>query len=275
MAKSVANVSITTDTFAGWLAKTNILLHELSTEIVTVSDGTSGSNTTGNGSVIGILAANTLSANLIRGGGVGNTANIASLSIGFANSTVSSNITVAGYTTNVSSNNLNITSNTVLGTGTQNVSISTANLTISTNTLAITSTSNTGLTTPTLNLSGDLTLNNFVTFNSKVNLLAKTSSISFPSNTTSNTVDSFSISEYTGAKYMINITDDSNANNKAYTEISVIYGFSNAHMTEYGTIYSNTQFMTFSASANGSHVILSANSSAANATFRVYRTTFV
>lgn len=274
MARSVANVSITTDTFAGWLSKTNLLLHELSTEIVTVSTGSSGSNTTGNGSVIGILAANTIGADLVRGGGIGNTANISSLSVGFANSTVSSNVTVAGYTTNVTSNSLNITSNTVLGTGTQNVVVSTANLTLSTNTLSITSTSNVNLTSSVI-ISGDVTVNNFLTFNSKVNLLAKTTNIYFPAPTTSNTVDSFSISEYSGAKYTINVVDDSNANNKAFTEISVIYGHGNAHMTEYGTIYSNTQFMTFSASANSTHVILSANSSEANATFRIFRTTFV
>ncbi len=274
MARSVANVSITTDTFAGWLSKTNLLLHELSTEIVTVSTGSGGSNTTGNGSVIGIFAANTISADLVRGGGVGNTANISSLSVGFANSTVSSNVTVAGYTTNVTSNSLNITSNTVLGTGTQNVVISTANLTLSTNTLSITSTSNVNLTSSVI-ISGDVTVNNFLTFSSKVNLLAKTTNIYFPAPTTSNTVDSFSISEYSGAKYTINVVDDSNANNKAFTEISVIYGHGNAHMTEYGTIYSNTQFMTFSASANSTHVILSANSSEANATFRIFRTTFV
>lgn len=274
MARSVANVSITTDTFAGWLSKTNLLLHELSTEIVTVSTGSGGSNTTGNGSVIGIFAANTIGTDLLRGGGIGNTANISSLSVGFANSTVSSNVTVAGYTTNVTSNSLNITSNTVLGTGTQNVVVSTANLTLSTNTLSITSTSNVNLTSSVV-ISGDVTVNNFLTFSSKVNLLAKTTNIYFPAPTTSNTVDSFSISEYSGAKYTINVVDDSNANNKAFTEISVIYGHGNAHMTEYGTIYSNTQFMTFSASANSTHVILSANSSEANATFRIFRTTFV
>lgn len=275
MAKSIANVSITTDTFAGWVSKTNILLHELSTEIVTVSDGTSGSNTTGNGSVIGILAANTIGTFNVRGGGVGNTANIATLTVGYSNSTTTSNVVVTGYAANINSNTLTITSNTSIGSGSQNVYISVANTTLSTNTLSITTTSNTNLTTPTLAVSGDLTLNNYVSFNSKVMLLAKTTSIDFPDAVTSNTVDTFSITEFTGAKYTINITDDSNANNKAFTEISVIYGFSNAHMTEYGTIYSNTQFVTFNTSANASHVILSANSSLANATFRIYRTTFV
>ncbi len=274
MSKTVANVSITTDTFAGWVTKTNVLLDALTNEVVTVSTTTSGSNTSGNGSVLGILAANTLSTELLRGGTSGNTANVRSLSIGFANSTVSSNVSIAGYTTNVSSNSLNITSNTSLGTGTQNVSISTANLTISTNTLSITSTSNISVNASAV-MTGDLTLNNFVTFDSKVRLFAKTSELTFPNNATTNTVDSFSTSEFTGAKYSINITDSSNANNKAFTEISVIYGFGNAHMTEYGTIYTDSQFATFSASANATHVILNANTNVSGATFRIFRTTFV
>jgi len=274
MSRSIANVSISTDTFAGWVSKTNQVLYYLGTEVVTVSSGTAGSNTTGNGSVIGILTANTLGTNNVRGGGIGNTANVSTLTVGYSNSTVSSNVVVVGYAANVNSNTLTITSNTAIGTGTQNVYISVANTTLSTNTLNITSTSNVNLT-GSMVMSGDLTVNNFVTMDSKVRLLAKTTNIYFPAPTTSNTVDSFSFSEFTGAKYTINITDDSNANNKAFTEISVIYGHGNAHMTEYGTIYSNTQFMTFSASANSSHVILSANSSQANATFRIFRTSFV
>ena len=275
MSRSIANVSITTDTFAGWLSKTNQLLYYFSTEAVTVSSGVAGSNTTGNGSVIGILAANVVSTVNVRGGAAGNTANLATITVGFSNATVSSNVVVSGYAANINSNTLTVTSNTVLGSGTQNVHVSVANTTLSTNTLAITSTSNASITTPTLNLSGDLTLNNFVTFNSKVTQFAKTTNIAFPDALTTNTVDSFSISEYTGAKYTIHVTDDSDANNLAFTELSVIYGHGNAHMTEYGTIYSNTQFMTFSTSANSTHVKVSANSSEAAATFKIFRTTFV
>lgn len=274
MAKPIANVSITTDTFAGWLAKTNILLYELSNEIVTVTSTTGGANTTGNGSVIGILTANTIGADLIRGGGVGNTANISSLSIGFANSTVSSNVKVSGYTTNVNSNNLNITANTVLGTGTQNVVIATANLRITTNTLVVNASSNVELNS-SLIIANELAVNNSIEFDSKVLLLSKTTNIYFPDPTTANTVDSFSISEFNGAKYTINVSDDSDSNNKVFTEISVIYGHGRSHMTEYGTIYSNTRFMTFSTSSNSTHVILSANSSESDATFRIHRTTFV
>ena len=106
MSRSVSNVAISTDTFAGWLVKTNVLLDALTNEIVTVNSTTAGANTTGNASVIGILAANIISTPAIRGGAAGNTANIQGIQLGFANSTVSSNVTVAGYLTTISSNSL-------------------------------------------------------------------------------------------------------------------------------------------------------------------------
>lgn len=124
MAKSVANVNIATDTFAGWLGKTNILLDAMTNEIVSVSNTTYGSNVTGNGSVYGTLSANTLSTNVLRGGGVGNTANIATITIGISNSSVSSNVNLTGYSANVTANTLTITSNTVV-----NAASFTANIT--------------------------------------------------------------------------------------------------------------------------------------------------
>lgn len=274
MAKNITPIVIATDTFAGWVTKTNVLIDTLANEIVTVDSTTYGANTTGNGSVIGILSANTLSANLVRGGGVGNTANVGSLTVGFSNSTVSSNVTVAGYTSNVVSNNLFISSNTTIGTGGQLVTANVANIAITTNTFNISSTSNVNIGSSVV-ITGDATVNNYLTFNNKVNINTSTSTLAFPNTTQQNTVDSFSFSDFTGAQYTISVTDENNSNNKAITQISVIYGFGNSHMTEYGTIYSNTQFMTFTVTSNSSHIILNANSATSNASFKVYRTSFV
>jgi hypothetical protein len=44
MSKFVANVSIATDTFAGWVNKTNIVLDALTNEIVPVTPTTAGAN---------------------------------------------------------------------------------------------------------------------------------------------------------------------------------------------------------------------------------------
>ena len=274
MAKIITPIVIATDTFAGWVNKTNVIIDTIANEVVTVSNTTFGANTTGNGNVLGILSANTLSADRLRGGGVGNTANISSLIIGFSNSTVSSNVTVTGYTSNVTSNNLNITSNTVLGSGSQSFTANVANVNVTTNTFTVNASSNVVLNA-SVQISGDATVNNYLTFNNKVTIDTSTATLAFPNTTQQNTVDSFSISDYNGAQYTVNVTDENNSNNRALTQISVIYGFGNSHMTEYGTIYSNTQFITFSVTSNSTHVILNANSATSNATFKVYRTTFV
>lgn len=274
MAKIIPSVTIATDTFAGWISKTNLIIDTLATDIVTVSNTTFGANTSGNGSILGILSANTLSADSVRGGGIGNTANVSTLTVGLSNSTVSSNVTITGYTSNVTSNNLNVTSNTTIGSGSQRLTAIVANVSISTNTFTLTSTSNVAINS-NIEVSGDATVNNFLTFNNKVSVSTSTVTLEFPDTLEQNTVDSFSLSNYSGAQYTISVTDENNANNKALTQISVIYGFGNSHMTEYGTIYSNTQFATFAVTSNASHVILNANSATSNATFKVYRTTFV
>lgn len=274
MAKTVANVAIATDTFAGWVGKTNVLLDALTYEIVTCDDTSGGANTSGNGNVLGILTATTLGTNRIRGGGVGNTANIATLNIGIGNSTVSSNVVITGYTANVNANNLNITSNTIIGSGTQSLTISTANIVITSNTLEINLTSDLTVNS-NLTLSGNATVNSTLTFASKAQIFTKATTLAFPNTSTQNLVDSFAISEFVGAKYTVNITDTNNSNNKALTELSVVYGFGNAHMTEYGTIYSNTQFATFTIDANTTHVRLYANSATSNALFKIHRVSFI
>ena len=274
MSRLVSNVAIATDTFAGWLGKTNILLDSLSNEIVTTSNTSGGSNTSGNGSVIGTLAATTLGALTIKGGGVGNTANISTLNIGIANSTTSSNVVVTGYTANVIANNFNITSNTNIGSGSQTLYINTSNLTVNSASFDLTLTGNLSVNS-SLTVTGNATVNSSLTFSQKVSVVTKESTLAFPDTVTQNTVDSFSITDFESAKYTISVTDNNNSNNKALTEISVTYGFSNTHMTEFGTIYSNTQFTTFTVTSNSTHVILNANSATSNSTFKIYRVSFI
>lgn len=274
MAKTVANVAIATDTFAGWVGKTNVLLDALTYEIVTCDDTTGGANTSGNGNVIGILSSNVFSTPLLRGGAAGNTANISTLTIGISNSSISSNVTLTGYTANIVANTLNITSNTNIGSGTQDVIINVSDIVVNAATLDITLTSNL-VVNSNLTISGDVVVNNSLTFTTKSQILAKNITLAFPDTVTQNLVDSFAIADFVGAKYTVSVTDQNNSNNKAMTELSVVYGFSNAHMTEYGTIYSNTQFATFSINATATHVRLYANSATSNATFKIHRVSFV
>ena len=458
MAKPVSNVVIATDTFAGLVGKTNILADALTNLTVTVENSTAGANVSGNGSVLGILAANTFAGNVFRGGGVGNTANVSTLTLGLANSTVSSNVIVTGYTANVTANNLNITSNstvnaaaltvnvatigiygnttlgsnsshnttlngntltvtsnttvnaaaftlnvatisvygnTTIGSNTThnftavgnvgsvtmvqlnipsntyinapNVSVNAANVTVSggqvnltsnlnvsaaygiitgnvfvgnavatpvirggnvesgstltigsstsnvtvvgltsnvnSNTLNITSNSyinaanvtvNTALFTVntssfyTINAgdtvrvsnsmvisNGSLTVNNSVSIYSNSSTRITTSAIgsvlTFPNATTQNTVDSFLLTDFTAAKYTVTAIDTSNTSSKTMSELSVVHGAGNAHMTEYGTIFVSNQFATYTIDANTTHVRLFANSTVGSVAFKLLR----
>ena len=77
MARSVANVVVSTDTFANWIGKTNQLADAMSVYTVTVDSTANGANVSGNGFVVGILQANTLAAgDVLRGGSVNASANL-------------------------------------------------------------------------------------------------------------------------------------------------------------------------------------------------------
>lgn len=128
MSKSVANVVIATDTFVGWIGKTNTLLDLMTNQTLTTEYNAYGGNTSGNASVLGILSSNVIATPVVRGGSAGNTATISAITVGHANSTTSSNVTVAGYLANVAANTLSISSNTTLTATSLTAAVTTANL---------------------------------------------------------------------------------------------------------------------------------------------------
>ena len=72
MSYNLSNVSISADTFATWIEKTNLGLDVISTIAVTTAANTKGGWTTGNSYINGISSANTLVAvTNLRGGNVG------------------------------------------------------------------------------------------------------------------------------------------------------------------------------------------------------------
>jgi len=88
MSTPIANVQTASDTFYAWLGKTNQALNFISNNAVSVGPA-AGQNTTGNGFVIGILGANTITASIIRGGNVdSNTAVSIMSNTNLGNSTV-------------------------------------------------------------------------------------------------------------------------------------------------------------------------------------------
>lgn len=141
MSKSVANVVIATDTFEGWIVKTNILLDALSNEIITVAANTTGAVTTGNGSVNGSLQATVLVAgSQLRGGevSVANTLTITSNVVANSVSTFNANVIVnsvanvymTATSATVRGGQFNVTSNTVVSAATVDITTS-GQLTIS------------------------------------------------------------------------------------------------------------------------------------------------
>lgn len=115
MAKAIANVEVTTDTFDQWLTQTNEVLFAMSENAVTVDATANGATVTGNGSVQGSLSITNFSANTIRGGTVENAANVFVISAMHSNNTITAN-----------------TFGVMTGLGGMNATYGVANLTITT-----------------------------------------------------------------------------------------------------------------------------------------------
>jgi hypothetical protein len=103
MAKFYANVNPAIDTFSGLIAKTNSLLYDMSTGIVSVDFTTNGAVASGNGGVNGILFAQTMVAtSALRGG---NTTSNAVL-------TITTNVAMDGVFLTVGNTTINSVVNT-------------------------------------------------------------------------------------------------------------------------------------------------------------------
>lgn len=137
----------------------------------------------------------------------------------------------------------------------------------------------------TLNVSGAATLQNItannlnvtngINMSSNVAIASATGSYNFSSNTDQHVIDSYAVSSYKTAKFTVHARDTNNSNNVLITEVTTAYGFSNVNSTEYGTIYSNTRFLTVTAEANTTHVRLLANSTASNVYISTVRNSFI
>ncbi len=120
--KSFANVSISanaSDSFFSWITKTNEMRNAFQ-YTVTVSSNAIGESTTGNGFVIGVFGANTLTATTIRGGNVGSSGNVAfGSNVDFSTTLTQNNISSVssfGYTTsNTATQMVDSFANTFIG----------------------------------------------------------------------------------------------------------------------------------------------------------------
>ena len=123
MARQVANVDIITDTFEIWLLQTNLLLHSLSTEIITANSTVANTGNTDvkrDSQLFGSFGANTIvvTDNMRGGNVVGGFANLViqsntivsnaestTLLFQVSNSTLSSNVTVNSFKTGIFTGN--------------------------------------------------------------------------------------------------------------------------------------------------------------------------
>ena len=135
-----ANVEVTTDSFGGWINKTNLVIHDMATVVVTVAsvaqpNTTNGAQTSGNAHVQGIFSANTLSApTALRGGTVSTPAILHITSnADFTSNNGTVDITSSINLFTVDANNVVVTSNVVFDGGASKIFlIDAANTTVNT-----------------------------------------------------------------------------------------------------------------------------------------------
>jgi hypothetical protein len=181
---------------------------------------------------------------------------------------------MVGLLANVSSNTLNITSNSYINAA--NVTVNTSLFTVNTSSYYSINAGDTVRVSNSIVISnGSLTVNNSVSVysnsTSRVTSTALGTVLTFPNSSTANLVDSFAIADFTSAKYTITAINTVDTEKKTMSELSVVYGSGNAHMTEYGTIYVDSQFATYTINATSTAVRLYALSTVGSVAFKMLR----
>ena len=230
MAITVANTA-NTNVFSYWLARTNELAYSMSTYAITV--GASGANAnytvpTGNAQIYGTFTANAITV---------------------GNSTV--NVSIIGSTSTITANAFNI--NTLLvGNSTTNATLSSTSLSVSNSTANITITIPTAVQIANgqyyLNANGSYAYAS-TPYSPITNSQITTSGVSLQ------VVDSYLMSTYNAAEYLVSVKDNT-ANNFYTSKIITTHDGNVGYLTEYGVFVTNTSIGTFSASSNATSVIL-------------------
>ena len=99
------------------------------------------------------------------------------------------------------------------------------------------------------------------------------SSTSIVDSNTQTAINTFATASYRGAHYTVQVSDGTDFH---MTHVMVFWKGSDAYITEYGTIYSNTALTTLDADVSGGNVRLLATNASASGTFtyKVSRNTF-
>tara|TARA_B100001093_G_scaffold508198_1_gene569949 strand:+ start:18846 stop:21203 length:2358 start_codon:yes stop_codon:yes gene_type:complete len=216
-----ANVATQTDTFASWIERTNQMVFDMSTVVITTFANSTGGQTTGNAHVNGLFSANTLIAkDIIRGGTVNSSGllTVGSNTIFAANSTLNINSNTIVGNTALFNKKVTTTDNTVFGgantTITSNVTINNTNTNITG--AQISSTSNVSLTGANIHIVStavDITSNTLISGDLTIDSgnLVTTSNVSMTSSNVEITGGELGISSnvtITNANVSISSSDD-------------------------------------------------------------------
>lgn len=242
MTVTVANTA-NTNTFDYWRNRTNELAYAMSTYAVTAG----GSNTAvGNAAISGVFTAGSLSLNT--GINIGNSTvnavvNTSTLFVG--NSSVNATITGQSLTIGGSIYVGNTTSNLVATTTSVKLSNSTSNIAISIPT-----------STKVSNGQYFLAANGNWTLIEQINPISSVKSLV---GTSTQDVDNFAKASYFAAEYLVYVKDNV-ANNRSVSKMVVFHdggtSVSNAFITEYAVMNSNSGLGVFGVYTNATHTIL-------------------
>jgi hypothetical protein len=85
-----------------------------------------------------------------------------------------------------------------------------------------------------------------------------------------NIVDSFSLSAYAGAEYIVHVSDNT-ANNQYFTKLLTTHNFGFSYITDYGGLTPNNSIGVFSSGISAGDNVLYFNSLTPNATIKFTR----
>lgn len=292
MANTVLDtVDVTTNRFRDWITKTNDAITVLRNQGVTVSNTVNGDTVNGNGFVTGILGATTLTAGTLRGGTVNSAANLAITSnVNFtaayvnvaANTYIYSNSSIAAVTFIGNSTVTNTTFNSTLYNVNSNVALIgslhtiTGNVNVDAGSFYVDSVNNrVGIGTTTPNTALVVVGNAAISGTILTTYTTESSNSATVSGTSQVAIDTFASASFRSAKYTLSITDNVNATTFQTSEVLVMHDGTNAYLTEYAVLRSNSSVATMAADISGGNVRLLMTPVSSNNTVKFARTLVV
>lgn len=259
--------------FADLYSLVNQIVAVLANNSVTANSSANGGATVGNCFIQGIFASSNLSANTIGGGNVQSTSTLsivtnAAMAVG---TNFTSGISIINATTIVCGANVTINSSALaIGNSSANVIINSSSITV-------------GLILGSPTVNNNIIVNNNANVGNTLfvgaNVTVNTSVLSIGGNlfgsvnvtttgTGSQVIDSWTIAAYRSSHYRLSVKDNV-ANNYLAAQFMMLQDGTNAFITEYSTLTSNTAAMgSFSGSTNATHAILNFTPVSANTTVK-------